>query len=77
MFRSKHFHLLRQRNSNRGIASTTFAIIGATTQTGTGYNASGAYGVETSTIVWTVTDASGNTGTCSSTVKVNPFYNTL
>jgi hypothetical protein len=33
-------------------------------------NASGTYPLGTTTVLWTVTDASGNTATCSMTVTV-------
>jgi len=62
-------------SDNCSIANTTFAITGATTRTGTGLNASGAFNTGTSTITWTVTDASGNKATCQTTVVVNGAVN--
>jgi hypothetical protein len=55
-----------------GITSTTFAITGATTRTGSILDASGPFNVGTSTVAWTFVDASGNTTTCSTDVVVNP-----
>jgi hypothetical protein len=60
------------RSDNCAIASTTFAITGATNRSGNGTNASGAYNLGTSTIKWTVTDVSGNVSTCSTVVQVVP-----
>jgi hypothetical protein len=55
---------------NCGVTSVTYAITGATSRTGTGYNASGSFNTGTSTITWTVKDASNNTNTSSTTVVV-------
>ena len=51
--------------------TVSYSISGATTRTGTGTNASGAFNPGTSTINWTVRDAAGNTSTCQTTVTVN------
>jgi len=50
---------------NCGIASTSYNITGATTRSGTGLDASGAFNVGVSTIIWTVSDAQGNTSTAA------------
>jgi hypothetical protein len=59
-------------SDNCGIASVTFAITGATSRTGVGLNASGAFAVGNSTITWTVTDVNNNVTTVSVPVTVNP-----
>jgi hypothetical protein len=46
-------------------------VSGATTRSGTGANASGAYNVGASTIVWTVTDVHANAITDTTIVTVN------
>ncbi len=51
--------------------TVSFSISGATTRTGTGNNASGAFAVGTSTINWTIRDVAGNASTCQTTVRVN------
>jgi hypothetical protein len=48
-----------------------FSITGATTRNGNTNNASGTFNVGTSMIIWTATDALGNTSTCQTTVVVN------
>ena len=53
----------------------TYQVTGATTRSGTGADASGAFGQGVSTITWTVTDACGNTSTCTTTVTINPLPN--
>ena len=58
-------------NDNCSIASISFDITGATNRTGTGNDASGQFQPGTSTILWTVTDQSGNKSQCSTTVVVN------
>ncbi len=58
---------------NCSIASVSYAITGATTRSGNGYNASGVFNIGTSTLKWTVTDASGNTATSTTTVTINPL----
>jgi hypothetical protein len=55
-----------------GTLNITYQITGATTRSGTGNNASGVFNVGVSTITWTVTDACGNTATCTTTVTINP-----
>lgn len=56
---------------NCSIATTTYAISGATNRAGTGADASGSFAVGVSTITWTVTDAGGNQSQCSSQVVVS------
>ncbi len=51
--------------------TVSYSISGATTRTGTGTNASGAFNPGTSIINWTARDAAGNTSTCQTTVTVN------
>ncbi|MBV5335170.1 MAG: T9SS type A sorting domain-containing protein, partial [Sulfuricurvum sp.] len=58
---------------NCSIATVTYAVTGATSRTGTGYDASGAFNIGTSTITWTVKDVNGNTSTASTSVVVNPL----
>jgi len=58
---------------NCGVATVSYAVTGATTRTGTGYDASGAFNIGVSTITWTVTDIHGNVNTNSTTVTVNPL----
>jgi hypothetical protein len=53
--------------------TVSYQITGATTRSGTGTNASGEFNVGVSTITWTVTDACGNTITCSTIVTINPL----
>ncbi|MES2331495.1 MAG: LamG-like jellyroll fold domain-containing protein [Bacteroidota bacterium] len=55
---------------NCAVTTVTYAVTGATSRTGTGYNASGTFNTGTSTITWTVKDASNNTSTSSTTVVV-------
>src|SRR6185369_11790903 len=49
----------------------TYQVTGATTRSGTGTDASGVFNQGASTITWTVTDACGNTATCTTTVTIN------
>ncbi|KAF0239917.1 MAG: HYR domain-containing, partial [Chitinophagaceae bacterium] len=58
---------------NCTIASVTYTVTGATNRTGVGYDASGAFSIGTSVIKWTVTDASGNATSSSTSVTVNPL----
>lgn len=58
---------------NCGVATVAYAVTGAVSRTGTGLNASGIFGMGTSTITWTVTDVHGNTHTAQTTVTVNPL----
>ncbi len=58
---------------NCGILSTTYAVTGATTRSGSGNNASGVFAVGVSTITWTVTDTHGNVSVCSTKVTINPL----
>ncbi|MDQ3279236.1 MAG: T9SS type A sorting domain-containing protein, partial [Bacteroidota bacterium] len=55
---------------NCGIESIRYAITGATTRSGEGANAGGAFHPGTSTITWTVTDIHGNPSTQQTTVQV-------
>lgn len=57
---------------NCAIATTTFAITGATNRSGTGTSADGLFNPGVSTITWTVTDIHGNVSTASTSVTVNP-----
>ncbi|HET7897505.1 MAG TPA: T9SS type A sorting domain-containing protein, partial [Flavisolibacter sp.] len=56
---------------NCSVSGISFVITGATERAGNGANASGHFGIGTSTITWTVTDAAGNTANCQTEVKVN------
>ncbi len=58
---------------NCTIATITYSVTGATTRTGTGYNASGAFAIGTSNITWTITDVNGNITQRSTTVVINPL----
>jgi hypothetical protein len=62
--------LTLQAGDNCGIASTTYAITGATTGSGEGNSVSASFAVGTSTITWTVTDGSGNISTCATNVNI-------
>lgn len=56
---------------NCGIASIQYVVTGATSRTGTGLDASGAFNTGTSTITYTVTDVNGNIKTWAFNVVVN------
>lgn len=58
-----------------GIKSVSYAISGATSRAGQGYNASGAFNPGYSTIKWTVTDSSGNVAVAQTIVRVNTAIN--
>ncbi|ANE53220.1 hypothetical protein [Flavisolibacter tropicus] len=60
-------------NCSGRILTITFQITGATTRSGTGTDASGIFNLGVSTITWTVSDACGNTATCSTSVTINPL----
>jgi hypothetical protein len=60
-------------NSCGKAVTVSYAITGATTRSGTGTDASGEFNVGVSTIKWTVTDACGNTTTCTTSVTINPL----
>lgn len=64
-----------QADDNCGVTSTAYAVSGATTRSGSGSDASGAFNPGTSIIAWTVKDAGGNTSTCQTTVFVNSALN--
>ena len=55
--------------------SLSWVMSGATTATGTGFVGFHAYNVGLTTIVYTATDASGNTSTCTTTVNVTSAIN--
>lgn len=57
---------------NCSIASITYSITGSTERSGVGTNASGNFNEGTSTVIWTVTDESGNVSSCNTTVVINP-----
>ncbi|MFL5745281.1 MAG: hypothetical protein ACJ751_11475, partial [Niastella sp.] len=54
-----------------GALIITYQITGATTRSGTGTDASGIFNIGVSTITWTVTDACGNTSTCTTLVTIS------
>jgi hypothetical protein len=56
---------------NCGAVTISYAITGATTRSGSGNNASGAFGTGVSTIKWTVKDASNNISTSNTVVTIN------
>lgn len=58
-------------SDNCGIASIEYVISGATSRTGTGLDASGAFNIGTSTITYTIIDVNGNLKTTSFNVVVN------
>jgi len=58
---------------NCGVATVSYAVTGATTRTGTGYDASGVFNIGVSTITWTVTDIHGNVSTGTTGVTINPL----
>ncbi|MBI3137721.1 MAG: T9SS type A sorting domain-containing protein [Sphingobacteriales bacterium] len=62
---------------NCGIQTTTYSITGATSRSGSNGNASGFFNVGISHIYWTVTDSSGNSRNCQTTVWVNPKINVI
>ena len=59
---------------NCTISTVTYAVSGATSRSGTGYNASGIFNIGVSTIIWTVTDVNGNvTNSSPTSVTINPL----
>ena len=56
---------------NCAVTDTTYAITGTTTGSGNGDASGTSFNLGNSTVTYTVTDAAGNTGTCSFTVTVN------
>jgi hypothetical protein len=58
-------------SDNCSINTITYQVTGATTQSGTGTNASGSFNPGVSVIEWTATDKSGNATTFQTTVTVN------
>ncbi|WP_158085257.1 LamG-like jellyroll fold domain-containing protein [Niastella vici] len=56
---------------NCGVASVSYVVSGATTRSGTGANASGAFNAGVSIIVWKVSDVHGNESTDTTKVTVN------
>jgi hypothetical protein len=61
-----------QATDNCAIAAISYVITGATTRSGSGSNASGAFQPGTSLVTWTVTDLHGNSQTAVTKVVVNP-----
>ena len=57
---------------NCPVSTIGYDVTGATTTSGADDASDLAFNVGTSTVVYTATDASGNVGTCSFTVVVNP-----
>lgn len=53
-------------------ASYQYSITGATQRSGSGIDASGSFGVGESQIIWTITDAFGQTKSCTTQVEVYP-----
>ena len=56
---------------NCSVQSVSYDVSGATSRSGNGSNASGAFNPGINTIAWKVTDVNGNTSTCTTTVKVD------
>lgn len=54
-----------------GAVTYSYTITGATTRSGNGNDASGAFALGSSTITWTATDGLDNTATCTTTVTIN------
>jgi hypothetical protein len=65
--------LVATGNCSGGPLNITYEVTGATTRSGTGADASGIFNPGASTITWTVTDACGNTTSCTTTVTINPL----
>jgi phosphatidylethanolamine-binding protein (PEBP) family uncharacterized protein len=57
-------------NDNCGITATTYALSGVTSGSGSNTLAGVAFNKGVTTVIWQVSDAAGNTGTCSFTVTV-------
>lgn len=62
---------------NCGVQTISYTITGATSRSGNWTNASGLFNPGTSTIKWTVTDTSGNTATCNTTVSIDKVDATI
>ena len=62
---------LTSSSDNCGIASTVYTLTGVTTGTGNNSLAGIQFNIGTTTVEWKVTDATGNSKTCSFTVKIN------
>ncbi|OXA78391.1 Por secretion system C-terminal sorting domain-containing protein [Flavobacterium aquidurense] len=62
---------LATATDNCAMTTIAYVITGATTRSGNGLDASGNFNVGTSTIIWTVTDNSGNSNTAITTVTIN------
>lgn len=60
-------------SDNCGVTDVSYLVSGATSRTGTGYDASGAFNVGNSHIIWLVRDAANNAVTCTTAVKINPL----
>jgi gliding motility-associated-like protein len=54
-----------------GALTINWTITGASNRSGSGINASGSFNSGVSVITWTVTDACGNTETCTTPVTIN------
>lgn len=59
-------------SDNCGIASVNYVVSGATSRTGVGMEATGAFNVGVSTVTYTVTDIHGNIRTYAFDVTINP-----
>jgi hypothetical protein len=62
---------LLEASDNCGIQNITYTIMGSTTRSGTGLDASGNFLPGASTITWIVSDIHGNQATCVSNVQVS------
>jgi hypothetical protein len=62
---------------NCGVQTISYTITGATSRSGNSSNASGLFNPGISTIKWTVTDTSGNTATCNTTVVIDKVDATI
>lgn len=61
-----------ETTDNCGVKSVSFSITGATSRSGSGNNATGAFNTGMSFINWRVTDSSNNFTTCKSSVTIRP-----
>jgi len=64
-------------SDNCGIAAVNYTVSGATSRSGSGSDASGAFNAGQSTITWSVTDVHGNASTATTTVTVNPVLSAI
>jgi len=58
-------------SDNCGVSSTSYTLSGATQGSGSGTLNGAIFGVGTTVVIWTATDANGNTAVCSFTFTVN------